>query len=104
MKYIHGKGLLHLDLKPKNIMFKNSKLKKIVIIDFGVSTVDRQIDTDILGFTAFYCPPEIKEGKSDVSEKSDIFNLGMFCFNLFINIRVLYEFLTRSRAWIKYRI
>lgn len=69
-------------------MFKNSSLKKIILLDFGVSKVFRDNSmTGIIAISTFYCPPEINEaGKSEVSDKSDIFSLGMFVFNLFINI------------------
>ena len=41
--------------------------------------------TGIIAVSYFYCPPEIKEvGKSKVSDKSDIFSLGMFVFNFLL--------------------
>ena len=41
--------------------------------------------TDVLGFSPFYCPPEISEtNRSNISTKSDIFSLGMFIFYLLI--------------------
>ena len=59
--YIHNAGLIHLDLKPLNILFKSSKLNKIALLDFGISKVPKDFNksTEILGFSYFYCPPEI---------------------------------------------
>ena len=34
---MHKFGLVHLDLKPANIMFKSKDLKEIVLVDFGIS-------------------------------------------------------------------
>ena len=42
LKYIHEVELLHLDLKPPNIMFKNQSLTDIVLIDFGISDIYRE--------------------------------------------------------------
>ena len=39
LEYIHQAEFIHLDLKPKNIMFKSSKLNKIVLLDFGTSKI-----------------------------------------------------------------
>ena len=36
---MHKKGLIHLDLKLKNIVFKNSSLKKLILLDFGISKI-----------------------------------------------------------------
>ena len=37
LKYLHDIGLIHMDLKPDNIMFKSQELKEIVLLDFGLS-------------------------------------------------------------------
>ena len=34
---MHKLGIVHLDLKPSNIMFKSKDLKDIVLLDFGIS-------------------------------------------------------------------
>jgi len=39
LQYIHSKNLIHNDIKPENIMFKNYQNYNIIkITDFGVST------------------------------------------------------------------
>eukprot|EP00828_Plagiopyla_frontata_P007063 TRINITY_DN13243_c0_g1_i1.p1 TRINITY_DN13243_c0_g1~~TRINITY_DN13243_c0_g1_i1.p1 ORF type:complete len:275 (-),score=36.01 TRINITY_DN13243_c0_g1_i1:38-862(-) len=93
--YIHNKGFIHLDLKPSNIIFKDESLQNICLLDFGISKIqnDGTQSTDVLGLSYFYCPPEISQTeKSKISKKSDIFSLGI----------VLYEVITRTRAWINY--
>ena len=42
-------------------MFKKNDLKEVVLIDFGISNfyeVNKAVK--ILGFTTYYCPPEIE--------------------------------------------
>ena len=80
LQYLHGIGLIHMDLKPDNIMFKSQELKEIVLLDFGISNIYKENEgTKIFGMTPFYCPPEIKyHDLSYVTPKADIFSFGMF--------------------------
>ena len=80
LEYLHGIGLIHMDLKPDNIMFKSQELKEIVLLDFGISNIYKENEaTKIFGMTPFYCPPEIKyHDLSYITPKADIFSFGMF--------------------------
>ena len=86
LDYIHSIGIIHLDLKPKNIIFKSSKYKKLLLIDFGISKIFKQNkETEILGFSYCYSAPEVSiEEKSMISPKSDIFSFAMFIIIFFI--------------------
>jgi len=42
LRYIHGLGLIHTDLKPMNIMFKSPDKKEIVLLDFGISKIEKK--------------------------------------------------------------
>ena len=103
MDYIHSLGFVHLDIKPKNIMFNNPNCKKIFLLDFGITKFERNSETEILGMSSFYSAPEVSiTDKSLVSSKSDMFSFGMFMliFSKYLfYFRVLYEFITGSRAW-----
>ena len=83
LEYLHNVGLIHMDLKPDNIMFITQELKDIVLLDFGISNVYKENEaTRIFGMTVFYCPPEIRyHDLSYITPKADIFSFGMF-FNL----------------------
>ena len=80
LEYLHGIGLIHMDLKPDNIMFKSQELKEIVLLDFGISNIYKENEgTKIFGMTPDYCPPEIKyHDLSYITPKADIFSFGMF--------------------------
>eukprot|EP00828_Plagiopyla_frontata_P014797 TRINITY_DN1928_c0_g2_i6.p1 TRINITY_DN1928_c0_g2~~TRINITY_DN1928_c0_g2_i6.p1 ORF type:complete len:262 (+),score=22.25 TRINITY_DN1928_c0_g2_i6:140-925(+) len=95
LEYIHSKDVIHLDLKPQNIIFKDQSLNAICLLDFGISKIqkDSNQSTDVLEISCFYCPPEVSQTeRSYVSSKSDIFSLGI----------VLYELTTGKRAWKNY--
>ena len=77
---MHNAGLIHMDLKPLNIMFKTKELKEVVLLDFGISNVYKENEaTKIFGMSPKYCPPEIRlQDLSYATPKVDIFSFGMF--------------------------
>lgn len=80
----HKKGILHLDIKPGNLMVNSEGNLKIV--DFGLSRLEREVSAfeleEFYG-TAAYISPEQSLGKQ-VDNRSDIWSAGV----------VLYECLT----------
>ena len=71
---IHGKGILHRDIKPGNIILQNGTAW---LIDFGAAKTvsgDKTQDTRILG-TPGFAPPE-QYGFSTTDTRSDIYALG----------------------------
>jgi len=81
----HELGVLHRDLKPANVMLDSDG--RVRITDFGLAGLAGSF-TDIRSGTPAYMAPEQLAGK-DVSERSDIFALGL----------VLYEIFTGRRAF-----
>ena len=74
IEYIHEKGLLHLDLKPRNILITN-KGHHVKLIDLGFGWSESFIHD--LGYTRDYCAPEQLVAKIDqLSPATDIFALG----------------------------
>src|SRR5580698_4076156 len=83
----HAKGVLHRDLKPANIMLDGRG--QVVITDFGLAGVAEEIrGPEVRSGTPAYMAPEQLEGK-EVSQRSDVFALGL----------VLYEVFTGKRAF-----
>ena len=69
---LHSHQVLHLDLKPDNIMLThiNSDVK---LIDFGCCYTDSFVDTQ--GHTNFFAAPEQLSGGS-IDERTDIYAIG----------------------------
>nr|CAD41415.2 OSJNBb0078D11.9 [Oryza sativa Japonica Group] len=89
---IHHEGIVHRDLKPSNIFFGSNGLVKIA--DFGhacwaTNKIDELKGTPDRG-TPMYSAPELKEGQH-VTEKTDIFSIGVIFFELFYPFKTGHE-------------
>jgi len=78
MQYAHNRGVLHLDIKPPNIIVSPSG--NVKLCDFGIArmamgTVTTATQRLVIGSPGFM-PPEQYTGRSSVSERSDIYALG----------------------------
>lgn len=89
--FAHQHGVIHRDIKPSNVMIaKNAQVK---IVDFGLAFhKSAQILTATgisLGTPAFMSPEQIEGGRKNITERSDIYSLGV----------TLYETLTGKRPF-----
>ena len=97
--YFNSKELIHLDLKPKNIMFKTKELNEIVLVDFGISKVFKHSkSTLMIAYTPDYIAPELKTSLKVTinSSAADIFSFGLYLFFSLFNYRICYEILTNT--------
>lgn len=89
LQHIHAENVLHLDVKPDNIVLKTNKRGETypVLIDFGIS---KHFDTkgrptsslSAKGASQGYAPQEQYAGISEFSPKYDIYALGGVLFYL----------------------
>ncbi|MEA2338459.1 MAG: eukaryotic-like serine/threonine-protein kinase, partial [Thermoanaerobaculia bacterium] len=74
LHHIHHLGIIHLDLKPSNILVDERGRAKIM--DFGVAVESRQVlDRQIRG-SLHYMPPEVLK-QDRVDSRADLYALGM---------------------------
>ncbi|MDO8963178.1 MAG: serine/threonine-protein kinase, partial [Coriobacteriia bacterium] len=80
LAFAHDNGVLHLDLKPENVLVTRDGLVKVA--DFGVASLTNAAGQAIsAGGTLGYMPPEQLRGEK-VDVRSDLWALGALSFEV----------------------
>ena len=72
--FMHKQGIIHCDIKPENILFNNTTLDGIKIIDFGCSCYVGKILYSYIQ-SRYYRAPEVVLGR-EYGPEIDIWSLG----------------------------
>lgn len=82
LKYLHSKNIVHLDIKPENIVLTSKGGKEIKIIDFG-SSLELKSGESVRAMvgTAEFVAPEVVQYEN-ISTETDIWSLGVLTFLL----------------------
>ncbi len=81
--HAHQAGVLHRDIKPRNILITHENHVKIM--DFGLAKILQASDVTVThtrAGTLFYMAPEQVRGLSKVDQRSDLYSMGMTFYEL----------------------
>jgi tetratricopeptide (TPR) repeat protein len=78
----HAQGVLHRDLKPANVLIDNRGLVRIT--DFGIAILRTDTGGHKLTGTPAYMAPEQREPDSVLSERTDVYALGLVLYELLV--------------------
>ena len=80
LAYLHGRGVVHFDLKPGNIVVgSRGGERQVKVVDFGLAGL-RGIRGLVMG-TPHYVSPEIASAKEG-DHRADLYSLGIMAFKL----------------------
>ncbi|MBF0463081.1 MAG: serine/threonine protein kinase [Magnetococcales bacterium] len=84
--YMHARGVLHLDLKPANLILLADNQVKVT--DFGIAQTESEPDTrhnTITGTPGYMSPEQLMGHRLD--RRSDLFSVGVILYELLTGIK-----------------
>jgi serine/threonine protein kinase len=101
LAHAHEKGVIHRDVKPRNLFLVNTGVVKVLDLGFGelvgkVQQAGNVFDTDegiVVGTTDFMSPEQVKQKAID--PRTDLFSLGCSMYRLLTG---MYAFPGETRA------
>lgn len=77
--HAHAGGVLHLDMKPENVLF--SEFGTVKVVDFGIAALVDDMRTSTILATPAYADPRVLEGESGTTS-SDVYGVAATLYTL----------------------
>jgi len=91
LEYCHGMGIIHKDVKPGNLFFRDREHRELVLGDFGISTLtdgEGRAHRTTQARTPIYAAPEmytdVIDGEVEVTAAVDYYSLGISLMALWL--------------------
>ena len=104
LAHAHARGLIHRDVKPKNIMINSAGVVKLADMGLARATDDVKLAESEAGKaygTPYYIAPEQIRGEVDIDGRADIYSLGVTLYHM-VTGRVPFEASTPSEVMKKH--
>jgi serine/threonine-protein kinase len=104
LAHAHARGLIHRDVKPKNIMINPAGIVKLADLGLARDASDIEMAKSEAGKafgTPYYISPEQIRGEMDLDARGDIYSLGATFYNM-VTGRVPFEASTPSEVMKKH--
>jgi serine/threonine-protein kinase len=80
LAYAHQRNILHLDIKPSNILMEKSG--RVILTDFNLPVGRKKEEAGVIFGSAHYMAPEHSQGIDQATSLSDLYSLGVIMFEL----------------------
>lgn len=104
LAHAHAKGLIHRDVKPKNIMINSAGIVKLADLGLARDAADVELAKSEAGKafgTPYYISPEQIRGEIDIDGRCDIYSLGATFYHM-VTGRVPFEATTPAEVMRKH--
>lgn len=104
LAHAHARGLVHRDVKPKNIMINSAGVVKLADMGLARATDDVKLAESEAGKaygTPYYIAPEQIRGEVDIDGRADIYALGVTLYHM-VTGRVPFDASTPSEVMRKH--
>ncbi|MEM7263803.1 MAG: serine/threonine-protein kinase, partial [Planctomycetota bacterium] len=87
LDHAHGRGVVHQDIKPENLLIASNGQLKVTDFGLGTSATSDSLllsyslrSEEGVGGTLAYMAPEVRDGEPDIDARADLYSTGVVLF------------------------